>query len=108
MSAVNDPEFVLYDGDETKTEYPGYRMNGNGEFTKTGRMIDEDFTSSNEVWIISLNESVAAVGGIINDDGQAGGGTGGTGSLPADDALIDRFQIRCHKESFSQVLVRFI
>ncbi len=51
----NNPVVIFYAGDESITEFPGYKISENG-IIKTKTQVDEDFSLKNEVWVISINE----------------------------------------------------
>lgn len=56
-------EFVIYDGNETVTEVPSYTYNEEGIIIPTGSIVNEQYAMNNEIYVISINESV-------NDDGS--------------------------------------
>ncbi len=60
--------FVLYDGDETVNNYPGYQLNYDGEFVPTGTPITENDAINHEVYVLSLNETVNNSGDVPIDN----------------------------------------
>lgn len=57
-SDENQPEFIIYDGDETINEFPIYIYNEDGEIYQTDNTADENYAISNPIYIISFNENV--------------------------------------------------
>ncbi len=53
-----ETEFVLYDGNESIIEYPGYTLNYDGILVPTYEAITEEYAMSNDVVVMSLNETV--------------------------------------------------
>lgn len=51
-------EFVIYDGNETVSEVPSYTYNEEGEVIPTGSIVNEQYAMNNEIYVLSINESV--------------------------------------------------
>ena len=51
----NDPVVIFYAGDESITDFPGYKIS-DGRIIKIKTQVDESFSLKNEVWVISINE----------------------------------------------------
>lgn len=65
-NSTTSPIVVIYDGDETQTEWIGYRLNDLGEFEDVGFPITVDYAENNEVWVVSINERIGSE--IIDPD----------------------------------------
>lgn len=51
------PEFIIFDGNETTTSYPGYTLNSDDVLTPIpDLMIDSAYAENHEVWVLGLNE----------------------------------------------------
>lgn len=48
---------VIYESDLSRTQLPAYQLDWNGDLTVNGT-VDETFTETNEVWVLSINERV--------------------------------------------------
>ncbi|MEP4670903.1 MAG: hypothetical protein ABJZ91_18920, partial [Cyclobacteriaceae bacterium] len=57
-NADASPVIVIYTGDESKEEWPGFQLNESGELTDVGFLINENYAEENEVWVISFNERI--------------------------------------------------
>ncbi len=91
-------EFVLYDGNEENLSFPGWILDDKNELVLSGRMIDEDYATKHNVWVISLNE-------IVNNEGTAPIVTPDPPPPPPDPNNINvKFEtmgINCLKESWA-------
>jgi hypothetical protein len=88
---AEDQILVIYDGNDmgdTNPVYTGYQLNDNGELTESDLEINEEYAMHNEVWVVSLNETIEDINQVENS----------TASAPS--AIIDRMRCSCHKESW--------
>ena len=51
-------EFFIYDGNEGPTSVPSYIYNEEGDIIPTGTIVNEAYASNNEIYVISINETV--------------------------------------------------
>lgn len=91
-----DPIIVVYDGDETKTEWTGYRLNDLGELEDVGFPITVDFAENNLVWVISINERM---GSEIIDPDYGGIYTNARVDGIAQRVKFNNITVHCRKES---------
>jgi hypothetical protein len=94
LTEENEPVIVLFTGDDTKDEFPGYKFNENGELVEAGFMVNENFAMANEVWVISINERYF---------GEETGNSNGNGnrSTASPSAIVDLIKCKCHFESWA-------
>lgn len=71
-STAEETEFVIYDGDETISSVPSYVYDEEGTVIPTGNIVNEEYALNNEVYVISINESVNEDGdvSIVNSPNQ--------------------------------------
>jgi len=68
IETVNVDEFVFYDGNDTSTVSKVDYLNEDGELIDKGFYADETYAKNNEVFIVSINETVNNDGGIPVSD----------------------------------------
>jgi len=102
LSTDKNPTIVVYTGDESQEVYEGFTLDEQGNLKELGRTIDEEYAQNNEVWVISLSETVF---GDCEDPTVACQGTGDTSSTgrvqSSPNAILANIMIRCNKESWA-------
>ena len=112
------PTLVIFDGDESKTEVQGYKINPAGKLIALPKLINEAYAKENEVWVVSLNERQTLVPQPIDDDlpnnpddgdGEYtpvpivcndGNDDGGDPLPEGIEVFLKNLRVTCHKESW--------
>lgn len=94
-SSESNPIVVIYDGDESQTEWTGYRLNVANELEDVGFPITVEYAENNEVWVISINERT---GSEIIDSDYSGEYTGARVSANTQLVKFENIRVHCRKE----------
>lgn len=86
-------EFVIYDGNEEVVNVPTYTYNEEGEIIPTGTIANEQYAIENEIYVISINETV-------DNDGVPPANTGVDQILGETNFRIENIHVKDTKESW--------
>jgi hypothetical protein len=94
---VTQNEFVVYDGNEEVTSVRSYTYNEEGQGIPTGTIVKENYALDNEIFVVSINETVQNDGEVplVTNSTE---GTSQTLSLT--NMKIDWIYVKDHKKSW--------